>query len=159
MHVLLRLVFVTLTVGGGYAGFVATLPLLFHERASRVSYLLFVITFLCLYTFVVISGLFLVYDPKCKLPLLIAFALQIPSISSPIIAYSFTAGFYVTIAVIDGRAAGSFRLGSDWKLSVLQNAPWGIGVNLFAVAMLVLLVRTIELDRRTQKQSQPSQSE
>jgi hypothetical protein len=73
--------------------------------------------------------------------LIIALALQVPWVSSPLFAYKFTAGFQVCAALMGGHPVGGFRLGSDFQINFFQPLPWGIGVNFVALALLILLVR------------------
>lgn len=98
--------------------------------------------FLALYAFVTISGLLFAQNPRRTPPLLVALVLQIPWISSPLIAYQFTAGFHATVGLIGGSLIADFWLGSGWQLNLFRELPWGIGINLFALLMLVLLGRS-----------------
>jgi hypothetical protein len=136
----LRLTLVTVTVGGGFTGVVLTLQSLFRQSQSQVYYLL-MFAFLALFAFITASGLVFVHDPQRTDLLIIALALQIPWVSSPIIAYRLAAGFHVSFALIGGRLSGGFRLGSDFQINFFQLLPWGAGINLFALALLVLSLR------------------
>jgi hypothetical protein len=140
----LRLTLVTVTVGGGFTGVTITLQsLLARQSQSPANYAL-MIPFLALFIFVTVSGLVLVHNPQRTRLMIVSLALQIPWVSSPIIAYKLTAGFQVCVALIDGRFAGGFRLGSDFQINFFQQLPWGAGVNLFALALLVLLLRATQ---------------
>ena len=66
----------------------------------------------------------------------VAMALQVPRFSSPLVAYKLSAGFQLVVALMGGRFNTSFSLGSDFQLNLLQQLPWGAGVNLFALLML-----------------------
>ena len=140
MKTLFRLTLVTMTVGGGFAGIAMTLPMIFstENRSAAVIFLMGII--LALYAFVVASGLIYVQNPQRTGPLIVAFLLQVPWISSPLLVYKFTAGFQITAALIGGHPNGGFRIGSDFLISLLRPLPWGAGVNLVALAILFLLV-------------------
>jgi hypothetical protein len=139
----LRLTLITLTVGGGFTGFVGTLPsLLRHGSQQPVLFLMFA-GFLALYAFVAASGLLFIQNEKQILPLLIGFAVQVPWISSPVLAYQFTAGFNVSVGLFAGRLGWVVRLGGDWHCVLGQKAAWGAGVNLFALFIMGLLARRL----------------
>jgi hypothetical protein len=65
------------------------------------------------------------------------------------VAYKFTAGFQLSIAVISGRFNGGFRLGSDFQINFFQQLPWGLGINLFALALLVLLIHETRIPNKS----------
>jgi hypothetical protein len=140
----LRLTLITVTIGGGFTGVAITLQALFRPSQPPAYYLL-MLAFLALFAFITVSGLVFVHKPERTDLLIVALALQIPWVSSPIIAYKLAAGFQVCIALIGGRFAGGFRLGSDFQINVFQLLPWGAGVNLFALALLVLLLRATRM--------------
>ena len=137
----LRLTLITVTVGGGFSGVaIALQSLLAAQNQPPVNYVL-MLGFIALYAFVTTSGLVLVQDPKRIDLLIVALSLQVPWVSSPLIAYKFTAGFQVCVTFIGGHFYGGFRLGSDFQINFFQHLPWGVGINLFAVALLVLVLR------------------
>jgi len=138
----LRLTLVTVTIGGGFTGVAITLQSLVSAQGQPPVYYVLMLAFFALYAFVTISGVVFVHDPSRIRLLIAAIALQIPWVSSPLIAYKFAAGFQICAALIGGRFAGGFRLGSDFQINFFQQLPWGIGINFFALALLVLLVRT-----------------
>lgn len=142
-----QLTLVTSTVGGGFAGFSATLQhLLRFEGRQSADYILMIV-FLVVYAFITVSGLLFVRDPHRIVPLLIASSIQIPWFSSPLFAYRLTAGFHVTVGLIEGKFGGGFSLGSEWQCNVLQKLPSVVGVNIFALVIVILLA--VELCRRT----------
>lgn len=147
----LRLTLITMTVGGGFTGFALTLQFLFKPQSQQLVYFLFIAVFLVLYAFVTASGLLFVLNPRRTLPLFIALGFQIPWISSPLIAYRFTAGLHATVGFVGGDFNGGFRLGSDWQFNLFQKSPWGLGVNLFAVAILTLLARAVLTTNKVQQ--------
>jgi hypothetical protein len=148
----LRLTLITVTVGGGFTGVAITLQALFRPNQPPAYYLL-MLAFIAIFAFVTVSGLVFVHNPQRTELLIAALALQIPWVSSPIIAYKLAAGFQVCVALIGGRLAGGFRLGSDFQINFFQQLPWGAGVNLFALALLVLLLRA---GRMPEKALQPT---
>jgi len=137
----LRLAIITLTIGGGFTGFSITLQQLLKPQSDQALYLVVVLVFLALYAFVLGSGIAFVHNQQRIRPLLIAFAIQVPWISSEIITYKFTAGFHATIGVIGGGFTGGFSVGSAWLGALFQRSPFGIGVNLFALLMVIVLAQ------------------
>jgi hypothetical protein len=136
----LRLTLVTMTIGGGFTGVAITLQAMFTHEQSPLGYVL-MLMFLALFAFVTISGIVFVHNPNRTSLLVVALVLQVPWVSSPIFAYKFAAGFQVCGAVMGGHFAGGFRLGSDFQINFFQQLPWGIGINFFALALLILLIR------------------
>jgi hypothetical protein len=55
--------------------------------------------------------------------------------------YSFCAGFRITAGLLGGRLVANYRFGSDFQFFIFGDHPWGIGINFFAVLVLILLAR------------------
>src|SRR5262245_48019204 len=146
----LRLTLITVTVGGGFTGVAITLQSLLARQSQPPVYYVLMAAFLGLFAFVTISGLVFVHNPQRTDLMTISLALQIPWVSSPIITYKLAAGFQVCVALIGGRFAGGFRLGSDFQIYFFQRLPWGAGINLFALLLLVLLLRTTRMPNSPQ---------
>jgi len=123
-----------MAVGGGFTGITIAVQLLFGGQEQLAHFV-----FLALYTFVTVSGLAFVHDPRRTRPLLVAIALQIPRFSSSFVAYQFAAGFRISVGMIGGHFNGGAFFGSEWQFDLFQDLPWGAGVNLIALAMFVLL--------------------
>ena len=141
----LRVITVLLTVGGGFTGFAMTLQQLFRASALPLGSVIVIYVFLLLYAFVTASGILFVQNDNRIAPLLVAFALQVPWISSPLLTYRFTAGFHVTAGIIGGGFNGGFSLGSDWVCILFKSdAPYGAGVNLFAIVMLAIMAHSLK---------------
>lgn len=139
------------TVGGGYAGFVTTFLSLFDNQGEGVLVLLLRTIFLALCAYITVSGLVFVHDPRLVRPLAVALVLQIPWISSPLAFYYFAAGPAVIIGIGSPKKTvdlfsieWKFFLGGSWRFSMLQGDRWAIGVNLFALALLILLWKSVQ---------------
>lgn len=129
-----------LAIGGGFTGIVAVVRDIIHVKIGFIG-LIFALGFAGLYIFTIASGLLFADNPRCTLPLMISLIFQIPPVSSPMLSYDFGARFWFTVGFVNGHFAADRQLGSVWFASFLQNQPWGIGINLFAVLVLVMLVR------------------
>jgi hypothetical protein len=110
MKTWLRLVLITMTVGGGFAGVLITGQLLFNSGSQGLAYSVIMAVFLALYAFVTASGLLFVYNPRRIHPLFAALAIQIPWISSPLLVYKVAAGFHLVLTVGSFEYAGVSRV-------------------------------------------------
>jgi hypothetical protein len=135
-----RLTSIVLTVGGGFAGIVGICQAVSARGVRHVGDLLLLLVFFALYAFVLAAGLVFAGYPRRTTLLVIAFSLQVPSFSSPVLGYCFGAGVSVTIGTLAGNPQCTFRLGSDFSGSVLQGHPWGAGLNIVALGALATLL-------------------
>jgi hypothetical protein len=148
MNTWLRLALITMTVGGGFTGVALTSQFLFSPQANAVALRIICILFLLLHLFVLASGILFVQNPLRVTPLVVALAMQVPYLSSPVITYRFGDGLFGGVGIAETGVFGWIRLGSDWQFYLMRPLPWGIGINLVAVAMLVALsVSTARLRR------------
>ncbi|MEM7791655.1 MAG: hypothetical protein AAF546_09665 [Verrucomicrobiota bacterium] len=137
----LRRTHIILSIGGGFAGVALTLQAFFTtQNANSVLYAI-IICFIALYSYGIIAGLRFTENEENKKSLIIFYWLQVPWISTPIIGYRFAAGFHVSCAMIGSEVSGFFRFGSDWNLNLFQAIPWGAGLNVFALAMAISLMK------------------
>ena len=156
----LRMVLVTASVGGGFTGFVVILTAVGTPMpaASRI----ILVAFAALYAFVVAAGLLFVHNPRRLMPLVVALALQVPSLSSPLVVYQFTAGAHVTVAGVLNLDTGSLsltggaQLGSQFLFALLQPPrPLSGGINLVALALFAAAVWSRSRQRRADRLSPP----
>src|SRR5574341_1889649 len=148
----LRWALIITQVGGGFTGIVITLDYLQNSENMDAPSLVISIGFVALYTFAAIAGMLFAQNNRRTWPLRAALWLQIPWISSPIIAWQFSAGLCFAVTLIGEAPGVEFWLGSVWQFYLFGELPMGIGVNLFPVLMLFLLGRV----RNPQEGSIPS---
>lgn len=141
MKTWLRWFLLALSVGGGFTGVVLNFQMYFQPQFKQPIALVLISVSTALYAFVFVSGLIFADNPDRTSPLQVSLSLQVISISSPILAYHFSSGFPVIVSIIDGQFRAAARLGSEWQFNLLQKLPWGVGINLCALTLLVLLVR------------------
>jgi hypothetical protein len=134
-----RWVLLVVAIGGSFTGLVVTVQAMSQQEAGGLISCLFYGIAVVLYLFTIVSGLLFADNPKRIIPLMIAFGLQIPWVSSPILVYSFCAGFRITAGLLDGRLVTNYRFGSDFQFLIFGDHPWGVGINFFAVLILILL--------------------
>ena len=139
MSTWLRLTLVTMTVGGGFTGVVVGSEAPFTPAAKTPAFVVFAVVTFLLYLFVLIAGLLFVYDARRTTPLVVALGLQIPVISSPLVAYRFGAGLYAAVGYATTGFFLRIRFGADFQLFLLRPLPAGLGVNLTAVVLLAAL--------------------
>jgi len=139
MNAWFRRLLLILTIGGGFVGITATIQFFLH--ANKVIAYILTLVFLGLYGYGIFVGFKLSEGSLPLRHLRLYFSLQIPFISSPLIAYRFYSGLQATVAIIQpGLKWGwDWRLGSAWQFVIHSSAPWGVGINLVALAIVFLL--------------------
>src|SRR5881227_3048645 len=95
MNVWFRRLLLILTIGGGFVGVARTIQ--FFSHVDKVIAYVVLLAFVCLYGYGIFLGVKLSEGPAPLRHLRVYFGLQIPFISSPIVAYRFATGFQTTI--------------------------------------------------------------
>jgi hypothetical protein len=135
-----------LALGGSFLGLALGISLAFAPGTSVLARL-FCLPFIGLYCWGVWCGLRMIEEPDAALRSnRIFWALQIPYFMSPIAGYFFASGslIFVTFRPHDLNFGALWRLGSQFEYSLLQlDKPLTIGINLFALAVVVFL--TVQL--------------
>jgi len=126
-----------LTIGGGFLGVAITTQ--FFPQANKVIIYIMLLAFVGLYGYGIFVGLKLSEGSVPLRHLRLYFGLQIPFISSRVIAYRFCSGLQTTISIIQPGLRWDCRFGSEWQFSILSSAPWGVGINFVALAIVCLL--------------------
>jgi hypothetical protein len=137
MNTWLRRLLLILTIGGGFIGIGLTAP--FFSQADKVIAYIALLAFLGLYVWGIFLGVRLSEGSASLRHLRLYFGLQIPFISSPVIAYRFSTGLQVTLAMIRSGLRCDWRLGSEGQFAISSAEPWGIGINVVALAIVCLL--------------------
>lgn len=150
----IRLTLIGMTVGGGFSGISSTLQSRLNSPQPSAPNIVLIVIFMGLYAFVTASGLLFAHDPTRTGPLFAALAIQVPSISSSGVVYSFSAGLqaFISFGRLEKENAigvhADFRLGSSWRFALQHDNPVRVGVNLVALAILILLWRTLQHSSR-----------
>ncbi len=159
MKTWLRLILVTVLVGGGFTLFASSVEVLSRTDDPQLMAVgLFVIMIVCS-SFITASGLVLVYDPRRTRLARVALALQIPYISSSLFMYKLIcgAGLYTVVSlqpiedlmVVGGHIGIRFQLGGYWSIAIWEGHPSGIGVNWIAILLLMILHRSMRAPSQT----------
>jgi hypothetical protein len=133
----LRWLLLVSTIGGGFVGFVTALQA-FSNLTSPTTYVLCVICVI-LYCYIVISGLLFADNTEAVLPLWLALGAQVPWLSTPFFAYNLSSGFHYTIGSLNGHLITVHRFGCDFVVSLFNNRGWGVGINVFAIVLMIAL--------------------
>ncbi len=137
MNAWFRRLILILTIGGGFVGILLTAQS--FSQADKVVAYIALLAFVGLYGYGIFLGVRLSEGSAPLRHLRLYFGLQIPFLSSPVIAYRFSTGLQVTIAMIQSGVRCDWRLGSEGQFAILSPEPWGIGINLVALAIVCLL--------------------
>jgi hypothetical protein len=149
MNIWTKRLLILVSVGGGYCGAVFMSLLFSQVRGHAAAYLL-VVAMIATFGFGVWSGLKLIENEARGLRLLRwFFAIQIPILSSPYVAYHLSSGFAINVSWMGKQLSAFFRFGSEMGVSFLQNQPWGLGVNVFALIMFLWTRRLIRGNAKT----------
>jgi len=155
MNLWIKRLFITLSVGGGYCGAVFMF-LLFPQVQGQIAGYILVAVMIATFSFGVFSGLRFIEDEGKGLRLLRwFFGIQVPILSSPILAYQLSAGAGVNLSWIGSKMSFFWRFGSEMGVWILQDRPWGLGLNVFALAMFVWTNRLLKKKEANQI-SQPT---
>lgn len=152
MSTWLRLTLITMTVGGGFAGLCLVVQTFFKSEDRSPAKMTLLAVMLVFYLFVTASGLLFVQHPQNTRPLLASLIIQVPWFSFSWFAYKFATGFDVLLGILYPQGSGrltfrwNFYLGGESQFSLGQSGdPFIFGINLWALAMLVLLHRSARL--------------
>lgn len=129
-----------LTLGGSFLGAVMTLVAI--PGADNLLSKLITLIFAGLYAWGTWCGIRMLersFDALRKGILFWAF--QIPYLTSPLLSYNFSSGARAAVALqsTDPHFLWTLQLGSYFVGTILRPAAWGIGVNLLALVVTVLL--------------------
>ena len=146
MRTSLRYVLIFVTVAGGCRGIISALRLPFFSDIRGFWNYALLVAFIALYAFVVVCGIMLWRNPRRVTPILIAFAIQLPFISSPLLSYQFAAGPRFDLRVgtpsepdkIGVFCGMSGQVDSSFRFSMEDEGPSRIGINLVALLFFVL---------------------
>jgi hypothetical protein len=144
MNIWTKRLFILLSVGGGYCGAVFMF-LLFPQVKGQIAGYILVSAMIATFGFGVFCGLRLIEDEEKGLRLLRwFFGVQIPILSSPLLAYQLSSGAGVNLSWIGSNMSIFWRFGSEMGVWILQDRPWGLGLNAFALVMFVWTNRILK---------------
>jgi hypothetical protein len=130
----------TLTLGGSAVG-IALIALALLSSPQPIGTLVVYGLFIALFAVGIVVGVWLLESDRRGVVWGVPYwCLQIPLVSSSLISYQFATGAFINVAVTgDAKLQFNAQVGSNFTFVLLSDAPLLIGVNVFAVAMSVLL--------------------
>ncbi len=144
MNIWAKRLFILLSIGGGYCGAVFMF-LLFPQVKGQIAGYILVSAMIATFAFGVFCGLSFIEDEEKGLKLLRwFFGIQIPILSSPLFAYQLSAGAGVNLSWIGSNMSIFWRFGSEMGVWILQDRPWGLGLNIFALVMFIWTNRILK---------------
>ena len=147
-----RFTILAFAILGGAYGFAMTVRDLLRVDALGFGTILLHASSLFGFAFVTAAGILFWHDHTERKLLMWAFGIQVPWISLPGFVYKFASGASGMLALVASHAGYKYsggitakaELGSTFEIRVLQNAPVEIGVNIVALALLILLWRSVQ---------------
>jgi hypothetical protein len=127
-------------MGGGFVGLVLGVPTLLYAARTDSHHLIEAVVFGPLYLYAIYLGLRLADGHKPIWGLVFYFALQIPWIDCPSFSYRFYSGALLTLIFAEDGYRWAGAIGWLQQLRISSNAPLMIGVNVIALAVLLVLV-------------------
>jgi hypothetical protein len=94
-----------------------------------------------LFAYAIVIGMRIFEGRPARAALLWFYALQIPILSSPRLSFHISAGAHLNVGFLGDALMWHAQLGADFAASLLSGDPWGLGVNLFALALFVTVKR------------------
>lgn len=147
----LRRLHLVLTIGGGFGGLAVALTTL--GESFRQSLLgSFLLTGAAMYfVWAIVIGLRLA-DGKAGRSLLWLYGAQLPLLSGPVVAYRLSLGAHVYVGVLGGSFYWNLQFGDNYSVNLGNgDLPWGVGINLFALAMYLISLRTMPSKNRFER--------
>jgi hypothetical protein len=139
MNKLVRVLVLVFQVVGGVIGLGIILRALLTTNVTRTTMIIH-FCFAMVFVYGILSGVLLVTRPKLGLFLSELYqAIQIPIVASPAIAYNLFSGAMFGVQVHGSGFSTNVLFGSRYFFYLNPGQPWCIGVNLLAVALLVVL--------------------
>ncbi|HTW78164.1 MAG TPA: hypothetical protein VME23_01345 [Terracidiphilus sp.] len=143
----IRIVLVLATVGGGFAGILAAANGFWTTNVADNRLLELLWFSLVTYSIITIAGLIFVIRGRVGRFMMLALGSMVPWIDLPGIEFHLTSVMYTAITFGPPHSAGrigayfewSAQLGSQFQLRIggSPNGDWNLGINLFAVLLLL----------------------
>ncbi len=145
MNTWIKRIHLVFTIGGGFTGFVVSLTALPSALGQKVAAVVLVSTCAAFYVYAIVLGVRMAEGRASRSHLLWFYGLQLLVVSSPLIAYQLSSGAHFNLGFIGSSFNWNAQLGANYSVTLLQNAPWGIGVNLIALTMFLIVSRSNEV--------------
>ena len=143
MNRLLKIIVLIAQIGGGLMAVGLIGHSLLTEQLPRETVVAHV-AFIVVFSFGILAGAALIKKPALGLRLSAAFqAIQIPIVAGSAAAYALACGASFNVYKHATGWGFNFLFGSRYCFYLNGEQPWVLGINLFALALFVLLIREI----------------
>jgi hypothetical protein len=139
MKLWFKRVILIVTIGGGFQGFVEAVQAFLALQSKTPTAVILCSIIAAFFLLAIVAGLRFAENAKHTSALILVLLLQIPLIYSPILGYELNTAVLAVLKFAGGKLGWGVQLGSDHRLLVGYEMPWGIGLNIFPVVLLVLL--------------------
>lgn len=136
LHIWFHRVLLVLIIGGSFIGISSILTSALAVKIWTASAYVGLILATLFYAYGLFVGVRLAEQPNDTRHVVIFYLLQVPLFSSPFFLFRFMAGADASVSYLGGTLVGNYRFGSFWEVGVLEQLPWGFGINLFAIGIL-----------------------
>jgi len=130
-------------VGGGFTGLTLTLTLASSPQVSNDAGRGIVAFAVSVYLFCIIAGILVSQHPRNMPYALVAYIVQIPWFVTPLVGYRFCAGAGLNLYAVDDSIGFQWQFGATWEITALRGDHWGIGFNLVALIMALVVARAL----------------
>jgi lysylphosphatidylglycerol synthetase-like protein (DUF2156 family) len=158
MNPWLRRLHLVLTIGGGFAGLAVAFTTMGESfRQSLPDGFLIIgaaLYFLCAVAVAVAVavGVRLADGTESRTSLLWLYGVQVPLLSSPVVAYHLSLGAHIYVGVLGDSFYWNLQFGDHYSVSLGNgDLSWGFGVNLFALGMYLITSRTMPSNNRFER--------
>jgi hypothetical protein len=149
MNPWLRRLQLVLTIGGGFAGLAVSFDTMSDSFRQSVPNGLIIVPAALYFLSAIVIGLRLAEDRASRRSLLWLYGVQVPLLSSPVIAYRLSLGAHAYVGVLGDSFYWHFQFGDLYRVNLGNgDLPWGVGVNLFGLAMYLITRRTMPSNNR-----------
>jgi len=129
------------SIGGGFAGITVTFGQIFNISYFTLGHFIIFGSALSLFGYFIYAGLSFANDKINIKHLKIAFLLQIPWFTSPILSYKIASGLSLSCLFYPGSFNFLYNIGSDFSFGIFDGQTWGIGFNLAAVGLYFVAMK------------------
>ena len=96
--------------------------------------------FAIILVYAVVLGLLLSESPNYRRHLILLYCTQLFTFYSPLLTYHNYIGMDSMVGISKWAFMYDFEVGAGWAGAILRSFPWGIGINLFALSVIIIEV-------------------
>ena len=131
---------VLLCIGGGFMGFVLTLRSFVALKSTEILVYIPYPLFAIIFVYAIVLGLLLSESSNCRRHLILLYSTQLFTVYSPLLTYHNYVGMDWFVGIQSWKFIYDFGLGAGWTGAILRSFSWGIGIDLFALVVIIIEV-------------------